>query len=44
VVAGFAGKYDKNLINLPPQFISLGQNKETSNRKKHPNLMRKELI
>jgi hypothetical protein len=33
VVAGFAGKYDKNLINLPPQFISLGQNKETSNRK-----------
>jgi hypothetical protein len=33
VVAGFTGKYDKNLINLPSQFISLGQNKETSKRK-----------
>jgi len=35
VVAGCIGKYDKNLINVPQQFISLGPNKEAS-RKKTP--------
>jgi hypothetical protein len=33
VVAGCIGKYDKNLINVPPQFISLGRNKEASKKK-----------
>jgi len=33
VIAGCIGKYDKNLINVPGQFISLGRNKEALTKK-----------
>jgi hypothetical protein len=33
VIAGCIAKYDKNLINVPRQFISLGRNKEALRKK-----------
>jgi hypothetical protein len=33
VIAGCIAKSDKNLINVPRQFISLGRNKEALRKK-----------
>jgi hypothetical protein len=44
VVAGFAGKYDKNLTNVTPHKFFLWDETKKFQRRKPPNLMRKELI
>ncbi len=44
MVAGFAGKYDKNLTNVTPHKFFLWDETKKFQRRKPPNLMRKELI
>jgi hypothetical protein len=44
LVAGFTGKYDKNLTNVTPHNFFLWDETKKLQRRKPPNLMRKELI